>query len=44
MNKFKRILTLALLLVTLVVSSNAVFAADDDVACPKSIIIPVVTE
>lgn len=44
MSKFKRILTLVLVLVTLAISSNLVFAADDDVACPKSIIIPVVTE
>lgn len=44
MNKIKRILTLTLIVVTLVVGSNAVFAADDDVNYPRSIIIPVVTE
>lgn len=44
MKKFKRILTLTLVVLALVVGSNTVFAADDDVLCPRSIIIPVVTE
>lgn len=44
MKIFKRILTLALVVVTLAVSSSVVFAAEDDVNYPKSIIIPVVTE
>lgn len=44
MNKFKRILIVLLVVSTVAISSHAVFGYDDDVPCPKSIIIPVVTE
>jgi hypothetical protein len=44
MSKFKRILTLVMVMTTLVVGSQFGFAAEDDVNYPKSIIIPVVTE